>query len=136
MSDASRVLVVDDDPAFVKITSAILETEGYEVETASNATQALATIRESKPALLLLDVMMDGVLDGVEICREVANSRDLWGMPIIFVTSIRDTEYRSLFSQDEYLPVDAWLFKPCAPAALVAEVNRLLRPSEDEDGAA
>ena len=134
MSEALRVLVVDDDPAFVKITGAVLQSAGYQIDTARNAAQALSVIRERRPALLLLDVMMDGVLDGVEICREVANSRDLWGMPIIFVTSIRDTEFRSAFPQDEYLPVDAWLDKPCEPAALLAEVNRLIGPAEGEAG--
>jgi DNA-binding response OmpR family regulator len=121
-----QILVIDDDPIFVKSTTAILEAHGYQVESASNREEGLAKMSEQKPDLLLLDVMMDWVLDGVSISREMMAERDLRRVPIIMVTSILNSEYRGVFPQDEYLHIDSWLNKPCPPDKLVAEVEKTL----------
>jgi CheY-like chemotaxis protein len=121
-----RILVIDDDPIFVKSTTAILEAHGYQVESASNREEGLAKMSEQKPDLLLLDVMMDWVLDGVSISREMMAERDLRRIPIVMVTSIMNSEYRGVFPQDEYLHIDSWLNKPCPPDKLVAEVEKTL----------
>jgi CheY-like chemotaxis protein len=121
-----RILVIDDDPIFVKSTTAILEAHGYQVESASNREEGLAKMNEQKPDLLLLDVMMDWVLDGVSISREMMAERDLRRIPIVMVTSIMNSEYRGVFPQDEYLHIDSWLNKPCPPDKLVAEVEKTL----------
>jgi DNA-binding response OmpR family regulator len=121
-----RILVIDDDPIFVKSTTAILEAHGYQVDTASNREDGLAKMNEQVPDLLLLDVMMDWVLDGVSISREMMAERDLRRIPIVMVTSIRNSEYRGVFPQDEYLHIDSWLDKPCPPDKLVAEVEKTL----------
>jgi DNA-binding response OmpR family regulator len=55
---------------------------------------------------------------------------DLAGIPIIMVTSIRSSEYRGVFPQDEYLHIDSWLDKPCPPEVLVAEVEKTLSRHE------
>jgi len=121
-----RILVIDDDPIFVKSTTAILEAHGYEVESASNREEGLAKMNEQKPDLLILDVMMDWVLDGVSISREMMAERDLRRIPIVMVTSIMNSEYRGVFPQDEYLHIDSWLNKPCPPDKLVAEIEKTL----------
>ena len=121
-----RILVVDDDPIFVKSTTAILEAHGYQVESASNREEGLAKMSEQKPDLLLLDVMMDWVLDGVSVSREMMAERELRRIPIIMITSILSSEYRGVFPQDEYLHIDSWLNKPCPPDKLVAEVEKTL----------
>ena len=121
-----RILVIDDDPIFVKSTTAILEAHGYQVESASNREEGLAKMSEQKPDLLLLDVMMDWVLDGVSISREMMAERELRRIPIVMVTSILKSEYRGSFPQDEYLHIDSWLNKPCPPDKLVAEVEKTL----------
>ena len=121
-----RILVVDDDPIFVKSTTAILEAHGYQVDSASNREEGLAKMNEQTPDLVLLDVMMDWVLDGVSISREMMAQRELRRIPVIMVTSIRGSEYRGVFPQDEYLHIDSWLNKPCPPDKLVAEVQKVL----------
>jgi DNA-binding response OmpR family regulator len=121
-----RILVIDDDPIFVKSTTAILEAHGYQVDSASNREDGLAKMSEQRPDLLLLDVMMDWVLDGVSISREMMAERELRRIPIVMVTSIRNSEYRGVFPQDEYLHIDSWLDKPCPPDKLVAEVEKTL----------
>ena len=126
----ARILVIDDDPIFVKSTTAILEAHGYQVESAPNREDGLAKINEQKPDLFLLDVMMDWVLDGVSISREMMAERDLRRIPIVMVTSIMNSEYRGVFPQDEYLHIDSWLNKPCPPDKLVAEVEKILKRHE------
>jgi CheY-like chemotaxis protein len=70
--------------------------------------------------------MMDWVLDGVSISREMMGEQKLRRIPIIMITSIRNSEYRGIFPQDEYLHVDSWLDKPCPPDKLVSEVQKTL----------
>ena len=130
MDAAYKILVIDDDPIFVKTTKAILESHGYQVDSAQDGDEGLAKMREDIPDLVLLDVMMGWVLEGVSVSREMMDEKELRGIPIIMVTSIRDSEYRGVFPQDEYLHINSWLDKPCAPSKLVSEIETTLSRHE------
>lgn len=131
MSIGRKILVIDDDPIYVKSTRAILESHGYQVDSAQNGEEALAKMSQEKPDLVLLDVMMDWVLEGVTISQEMMSQRELQPIPIIMVTSIRDSEYRGTFPQDQYLHINSWLDKPCPPDKLVAEIRKTLARHEE-----
>ncbi len=75
---------------------------------------------------MLLDVMMDWILEGVTISQEMMSQRELRHIPVIMVTSIRNSEYKGLFPQDQYLHIDSWLDKPCAPDRLLSEIEKTL----------
>jgi DNA-binding response OmpR family regulator len=126
MDKGHRILVIDDDPIYVKSTKAILESHGYQVDTASNGEKGLSMMKQEMPDLVILDVMMDWVLEGVTVSQEMMDQQELRRVPIIMVTSIRGSEYRGLFPQDQYLHINSWLDKPCAPDKLVAEVEKTL----------
>jgi len=126
MERGYRILIVDDDPVFAKATKAVLEVEGYAVAWAAQGEEALAMMREQPPSLVLLDVMMDWVLEGVSLSREMMEDASLRDIPIIMCTSIRGSEYRGVFPQDEYLHIDSWLDKPCAPEKLIAEIEGVI----------
>jgi len=130
MGAAHKILVIDDDPIFVKTTRAILESHGYQVDSAQDGDEGLAKMREDIPDLVLLDVMMGWVLEGVSVSREMMDEKELRGIPIIMVTSIRDSEHRGVFPQDEYLHINSWLDKPCAPSKLVSEIETTLSRHE------
>lgn len=130
MDTGYRILVVDDDPIFVKSTKAILESHGYRVDSAQDGEEGLAKMNQEKPDLVLLDVMMAWPLEGVSISRDMMDNKELQGVPIIMVTSIRRSEYRGIFPQDEYLHIDSWLDKPCSPEKLVTEVEATLSRHE------
>ncbi|MGI6380722.1 MAG: response regulator transcription factor [Anaerolineae bacterium] len=123
----SKVLVVDDDPDFCEITRLILSKRGYEVETASNGDMALRMMREERPAVVVLDVMMAGVLDGVSVAHAMANEPDLCKVPIVMVSSIASSQSADMFPTDDYIPIDAWISKPVQPDELIATVSRLTR---------
>ena len=81
-----RVLVVDDEVNIVRLIQVNLERQGYQVETANNGAQALAKIRESRPDLLVSDVMMPE-MDGFELLANVRRDPVLNDLPVIMLTA-------------------------------------------------
>jgi CheY-like chemotaxis protein len=122
-----RILVVDDDPDFVDIIRTALEHDGFEVSTAASGREAITRSRASKPDAIIMDVMMETVLDGLNASREIRSDRLLHDVPVVMVTSIPGSESAAMFPTDEFLPVDAFLTKPVDPARLIDEVRRALR---------
>lgn len=122
----AKVLVVDDDPDFVKVTSKVLQKAGHEVVAAANGAKALQTMRKDPPDLVLLDIMMSYILDGLDVSREMAEDPKLKDIPVIMVTSLTGVKGSGMFPTDEYIPVDQWLSKPVDPDTLLARVNEAL----------
>jgi Lrp/AsnC family transcriptional regulator for asnA, asnC and gidA len=120
------ILVVDDDPDFVEATRMVLESADYQVTSAANGDQALRAMYRDRPDLVILDVMMNGILDGVDASFRMKASHGVSKTPILMVSSIADSDYASMFPTDEYVPVENFLSKPVGPDQLLAEVKRLL----------
>jgi CheY-like chemotaxis protein len=122
----AKILVVDDDPDFVKVTRRVLEKAGYEVVSAASGSKALETMRKDRPDLVLLDIMMSYILDGLDVSREMAEDPTLKDIPVIMVTSLTGTRGSGMFPSDEYVPVDEWLSKPVDPQTLLDRVSKAL----------
>ena len=125
----ARILVVDDDPDFVEATRLVLEKEKHEVISASSGSEGVERIRRDKPDVVILDVIMNTVLDGLAVTDRLREDEQLRHVPVIMVTSIASTEYADMFPTDEYVHVSAFLSKPVKPAALIRQVNRCLSAS-------
>jgi CheY-like chemotaxis protein len=123
----AKILVVDDDPDFVEFTRIVLEREGHTIVSAAGGGEALDKIAEDTPDLIVLDVIMDTVLDGLSVSQELEEHAEYKQVPIIMITSIANSDYAELFPTDEYVHLDTFLTKPVAPERLVKEVNRLLK---------
>jgi len=123
----ATILVVDDDPDFCEITRTVLESENYEVRTAANGDQALASMRSDPPDLVILDVMMSSVLDGLDLSDRMMADAQLKKIPIVMVSSIASSEYAGMFPTDAYVAIDAWISKPVSPKALLDKVRELVR---------
>jgi CheY-like chemotaxis protein len=121
-----RILVIDDDPDFVFICRRILEAEGYQVLEANDGDRALGVMREEKPDLVLLDVMMSTTLEGVRVSRVLESDPELSDVPVVMISSIATSEYASAFPDDERIPIDAWISKPVQPAVLLKTVRRFV----------
>jgi len=119
-----KVLIVDDDPDFVEIARIILEKGGHEVRMAFDGDQSLDNLKQEVPAVVLLDIMMKSVLEGVHVSRQIHADPALKKTHVIMVTSIMDTEQAALFPTDEYLPAEGWLTKPVQPQVLLETVNK------------
>ena len=87
-----RVLIADDTPASLSLLASVLEPHGYEILTASNGREALQLAARAQPDLVLLDVMMPGH-DGFYVCRELKAEPATRDVPVIFITSRRETEF-------------------------------------------
>lgn len=128
----AKILVVDDDPDFVEVTRMVLEKAGHEVISAASGNEGLERVKRDQPDLVLLDVIMDTVLDGLSMSQRMHDAIELRHVPIVMVTSIASTDYAALFPTDEYIHIDAFLSKPIAPDQLLRQVNRLL-PADVKD---
>jgi len=122
----AKILIVDDDPDFVEITRTILESKGYEVAAASDGEEALQAMRRDKPDLVLLDVIMSTILEGLNVSHEMQADPNLKDIPVIMVSHIISSPHASLFPTDEHIPIDAWLTKPVDPDELLEQVQRLI----------
>lgn len=122
----AKILVVDDDPDFVEYMRTVLESSDYRVVSAGNSEQGMLALAREKPDLVVLDVIMSSVLDGLSMSQRMAEDPDLKHVPVVMVTSIANTDYLALFPTDESIHIDAFLTKPIAPAELLRQVDRLL----------
>ena len=122
----AKILVVDDDPDFAKVTRRVLEKAGHDVMSAANGSQALQAMRQDVPDVVLLDIMMSYILDGLDVSREMAGDPALKDIPVIMVTSLTGVRDSGMFPSDEYVPVDEWLSKPVDPHTLLDRVNKAL----------
>ena len=119
MNAAVRVLVVDDDAAIRQFIQMALEGCGYEVTTAEDGQEALASVRAAPPRVILLDMRMP-VMDGWAFTRAYRETPPPHA-PIVVLTAARDAgEYAS------DVDADAFLAKPFPPDSLLREVRGLL----------
>jgi CheY-like chemotaxis protein len=123
----AKILVVDDDPDFVEATRMVLEPAGYEVITAADGDEGLERSRSENPDLVILDVIMSTVLDGLSMSQRMGEDPEQAAIPILMVTSIANSDYRELFPTDEYVHIDDFVSKPIAPEDLLQRVSRLLQ---------
>jgi CheY-like chemotaxis protein len=124
----AKILVVDDDPDFVEYMRTVLESSDYRVVSAGNSEQGMLALTREKPDLVVLDVIMSSVLDGLSMSQRMAEDPELKHVPVVMVTSIANTDYLALFPTDESIHIDAFLTKPIAPAELLRQVDRLVAP--------
>jgi DNA-binding response OmpR family regulator len=128
-----KILLVDDDPDIIRGLQVILENQEYEVVYANNKKAGLIKLKEEKPDLAILDVMMETSHDGFELAREIRKIPEYLKFPIIMLTSIDSTtgvNFKSAAGEDDLIPVNAYIDKPAIPHVLLAEIKRLLSEKE------
>ncbi len=119
---SKKIMVVDDEPRLISVVEAYLEQEGFEVATASNGREALFAARETKPDLIILDVMMPE-MDGYEFMRLHRKEAET---PIILLTAKVEEDDKVIGLE---LGADDYVTKPFRPRELVARVRAVLRRS-------
>lgn len=124
---APTILVVDDDPDFVEVASMVLKSIDVEVTAATDGDQALSILQSTRPALIIMDIMMKGVLDGLNASWQIQADPALRNIPILVVSSIASSEYAEVFPTEGRFPADQFLSKPVEPATLIKEVKRFLK---------
>ena len=127
-----RILLVDDDPDQRLTIRLPLEAAGYIVCEASNLAEGEKAVRQEKPDLIVLDVMMDTTTAGFQFALSLhspdpeSEFKEFNKIPIIMLTAIHSTTPLRFSPDEYYLPVQIFLEKPVHPNVLVETVNKLL----------
>lgn len=116
---SGRILVVDDQPANLRVVSSLLSRHGYEVVTAADGEEALAVLATLQPDLMLLDMLMPN-MDGFALLAEIKQNPDLLRLPVVFLTVAQDRDL--LLRAFDAGAVD-YVTKPFMPEELLARVN-------------
>jgi DNA-binding response OmpR family regulator len=120
-----KVLIADDEPNILISLEFLMKREGHDVLLARDGSEALATIRRERPALVLLDVMMPG-MTGFDVCQAVRADESLSSVKIVLLTAKgRDTD----IAKGLALGATAYMTKPFSTKELAARVRELLLDS-------
>lgn len=125
MNDAP-ILAVDDDPDALEIVRTFLESKGFRVVTATDGREALVKVEETRPALVLLDVMMPEI-DGWEVARTIKNSSEFRGTRVIMLTARSDYTDKQ---EGLRAGADDYIVKPIRLQELGEKVERNLKARE------
>ncbi len=117
-----QILVVDDEPRYLKLVRYNLEAAGYEVLTVASGEEALSTVAGTNPDLIILDIRLPGI-DGYEVCTRI---REFSATPIIMLTAKGEEREKV---QGLRLGADDYITKPFGAEELVARVESVLRRS-------
>jgi two-component system response regulator MtrA len=127
-SGRGRVLVVDDDAALSEMLGIVLRGEGFEPVFCADGAQAVQAFRDSRPDIVLLDLMLPG-MDGIDICRAIRQDS---GVPIVMLTARGDTVDVVVGLE---AGADDYIVKPFKPRELVARIRARVRRHEDSSTA-
>jgi DNA-binding response OmpR family regulator len=128
-----KILAVDDDPDILEALTMILESQGYQVVTATDGVEGLANLKAEMPDLMILDLLMPK-MDGFAVCKELQDPR--WAkyrkIPILILTSVREEASRRRYELETglELDVDDYVEKPFSPDILLERVERLVKKKE------
>jgi DNA-binding response OmpR family regulator len=123
VTEAARILVVDDDPTVSEVVARYLARDGYAVEVVADGREALDRALSAPPDLVVLDLMLPGI-DGLEVCRRL---RAMAPVPIVILTA-RGQESDRIIGLD--LGADDYVAKPFSTKELVARVRAVLRRAQ------
>ena len=133
MKASGKILLVDDDPDFLEMHTAVLRNHGYDVLTATSGQEGLERVRAEMPDLIILDLMMEKHDAGFSFSRTVKTDPLFRKIPILMVTSVAEaTGFRFSLEEDGYwMKTDDFLDKPVMPDVLLERVDKLLRKREE-----
>jgi two-component system alkaline phosphatase synthesis response regulator PhoP len=124
-----RILIIDDDPDITEAMRIVLENKGYEVVNAVDSGEGINRMKEARPDLIILDVMMRTPREGFELSRELKHNVEYKDIPILMLTAIRQRtglDFRSAAGDESWLPVQGFLDKPIKPDVLLQKIANLL----------
>ncbi|MBW2194513.1 MAG: response regulator [Deltaproteobacteria bacterium] len=130
MGTSAKILVVDDDPDMRETLQMILESGGYTVVLAEDGEQCLAVLKEERPDMLILDLLMPK-MDGFEVCKALKDPRlaKYADIPIIILSSVQEdvSQRRYELETGVQLDVDDYVEKPVEGSVLLRRVGRIIK---------
>lgn len=120
---AHRILIVEDQPDICKLIRMTLEFGDFEIHEANDGETGLNMARAIKPAIMLLDVMMPGLLDGYQVCTRIKQDPALQAIQVVMLTARGQA---SDMAAGEAAGADAYLVKPFSPLELIERVEAMV----------
>ena len=127
---SAKILVVDDDPEIREAIGLILDANGYEVVTAEDGIDGLKKLKDEKPDLMILDLLMPR-LDGFGVCKELKDPR--WAkygrIPVIILSSVKEDASKRRYELETglQLDVDDYVEKPIEHTILLERIGKILK---------
>jgi CheY-like chemotaxis protein len=122
-----KILIIDDDPDFVKTTGIVLKSAGYEIVAAYSGKEGLEKSESEKPDLYIIDLMMETYSEGSKVVESLIKNTETSNKPRIMITSVDLKGPWDSYPQDDWLSCDFILQKPVAPSDLLEYVDRALK---------
>jgi CheY-like chemotaxis protein len=128
----AKILIIDDDPDILTSVKIVLESAGHKVLEATNGKTGLKVLKEDRPDLIILDVMMDTATEGFQLALQLKNPDPKSGfaefsnIPILMLTAIHSTTPLRFEADIDYLPVELFVDKPIDPEELLKKVEWVL----------
>jgi CheY-like chemotaxis protein len=132
MPNKKTILVIDDDPEICEALQEILTDYDYQVLTAQDTTAAHRLMEEKRPDLLILDIMMATMDEGLNFATRIKQKEGIWGIPILMVSARPPVEkgYSRSVDQDlDWIQADIFMEKPVDTEDLIKNVQILLKDS-------
>ena len=128
--EKNRILVVEDEESLLKLESILFTSKGYEVTGVRGGKEALASIAEKAPDLIVLDLMLPD-MDGFEVCRHIKENEATRAIPVVMLTakkSSRDLEH------GKQVGADAYITKPFKSVKVLEVIEELLGNQQEKEG--
>ena len=128
MERATKIVIIDDNQDYLFTMGTFLKRNGYETLTAENGELGLDLVKKEHPDLVILDVMMETLFSGFEVCKRIKTDDQLKNTPVIGVSAMGD-ELGVRFDKDrdgEYFRPDAFFEKPVDKEKLLSKIRELL----------
>ena len=127
---AKKIVIIDDDPEICEAMSHILSQNGYQVFTALDTRKGHQLFVDTRPDLLILDIMMETMDEGLNFATEVKKNDGVFGVPILIVSARPPVENgygRALDDDLDWIHADIFMEKPVEPEELIHNVKLLLK---------
>lgn len=128
--EKNRILVVEDEESLLKLESILFTSKGYQVTGVRGGKEALASIAEQAPDLIVLDLMLPD-MDGFEVCRHIKENEATRAIPVVMLTakkSSRDLEH------GKQVGADAYITKPFKSVKVLEVIEDLLGGQKEKEG--
>jgi len=132
MGQNVKIVMIDDNTDFLFTMETFLKKNGFEVQTAEDGQKGIELIRKERPDLVLLDIMMETLFSGFEVCKAVRSDDDLKYIPIIGISAMGeelDIDY-SQWPDYEYFRPDAFLDKPIDKQRLLQLIPEVIQKAQ------
>ncbi len=130
MNEKATILVADDDPDLLSLTSSLLSSNGYQVVEVSTAQACIEAARARRPDLILLDVVF-GDVSGIDVCKQIKNDPGLQGIFVVLLSGARISSDDQAEGLD--IGADGYIARPISNKELLARVHSMVRIKQAED---